>query len=323
MMKPVFHRDLRKARFLPRTSPIGPRSLGLIRKLSGFTMNRPPSNGLTAQVNADVSVRVFRSSWARHPAPALLWVHGGGYVLGSASQDDGDCRTLAHRLGIVVASVEYRLAPEHPFPTPLEDCYAALLWLAAQPDVDPARIAIGGASAGGGLAAALTLLAKERGTEPNAVSPVVQLLSYPMLDDRTAARTDIDQGGLRMWNQSSNRIGWRAYLGEAADHTVPPLAAPARYKDLAGLPPTWIGVGTSDLFHDEDIAYAERLRDAGVPTTLHVVPGAYHAFDRIEPKAGVSRAFLEARLTALRDAGVVGTAPDEPVHRRRADRTPA
>ncbi|UGQ12497.1 alpha/beta hydrolase [Yinghuangia sp. ASG 101] len=323
MTKPVFHRDLRKARFLPRTAPIGPRALGVLRKLSTLTMDRPPSNGLIARVNADVSVRVFRSSWARHPAPALLWIHGGGYVLGSASQDDRGCRHLAHRLGIVVASVEYRLAPEHPFPTPLEDCHAALLWLAAQPDVDPARVAIGGASAGGGLAAALTLLAKERATEPGAVSPVFQLLAYPMLDDRTAARTDIDQSGMRMWNQTSNRIGWRAYLGEAADHNVPPLAAPARYKDLSGLPPAWIGVGSNDLFHDEDIAYAERLREAGVATTLHVVPGAYHGFDRMEPKAGVSRAFLEAQSTALRDAGIAGDAPPEPADDRRTERPAA
>ncbi|WP_436790172.1 alpha/beta hydrolase [Yinghuangia sp. YIM S10712] len=298
MTKPSFHHDLRRARFMPRTTPVGPRSLGLIRKMEARTRNRPPSNGMIARVNADVTVRVFRPESAEYPTPAMLWIHGGGYVLGSAMQDDADCRSLAQRLGIVVASVEYRLAPEHPFPTPLEDCYAALLWLAVQPDVNPERIAIGGASAGGGLAAALTLLARER----DAVSPVMQLLSYPMLDDRTTARTDIDQRTLRMWNQNSNRIGWRAYLGEMSGPNVSPLAAPARYKDLAGLPPTWIGVGTNDLFHDENVTYAQRLREAGVPTTLHVVPGAYHAFDRLEAGAAVSRAFLNARTTALREA---------------------
>jgi acetyl esterase/lipase len=172
--------------------------------------------------------------------------------------------------------VEYRRAPEHPFPTPLEDCYTALQWLARQPDIDPARIAIGGESAGAGLAAAVALLAKERGE----IHPVLQLLSYPMLDDRTTTRTDIDPRRLRIWSPGSNRFGWRAYLGPAtADGGVSPLAAPARYDDLAGLPPAWIGVGTNDLFHDEDVTYARRLQQAGVASTLHVVPGAYHNFD--------------------------------------------
>ena len=198
-----------------------------------------------------------------------------------------------------VVSVEYRLAPEHPFPTPLEDCYAALRWLARQADIDPARIAVGGASAGGGLAASLTLLAKERGE----IRPVLQLLSYPMLDDRTTTRTDIDPQRLRLWSPHSNRFGWRAYLGPATGAgNVPPLAAPARYDDLSGLPPAWIGVGTNDLFHDEDATYARRLQQAGVDCTLHVVPGAYHNFDAIEPRTGLSQAFVEAQTTALDEA---------------------
>jgi acetyl esterase/lipase len=228
-----------------------------------------------------------------------MWIHGGGMVLGDAAQDSGFCRRIADQLNIVVVSVEYRLAPEHPFPTPLEDCYTALQWLARQPDIDPSRIAIGGASAGGGLAAALTLLAKERGE----IRPVLQLLSYPMLDDRTTARTDIDQRRLRIWSQKSNRFGWRSYLGPAtADGNVPALAAPARYDDLSGLPPAWIGVGTNDLFHDEDVTYARRLQQAGVASTLHVVPGAYHNFDSFEAKAAISRAFVKAQTTALGEA---------------------
>lgn len=195
--------------------------------------------------------------------------------------------------------MEYRLAPEHPFPTPPEDCYTALEWLARQPDIDAGRIAIGGQSAGGGLAAALALLAKERGE----IRPVLQLLSYPMLDDRTTTRTDIDMRRLRIWSPGSNQFGWRAYLGHAtADGNVPPLAAPARYDDLSGLPPAWIGVGTNDLFHDEDVTYARRLQRAGVACTLRVVPGAYHNFDSIEPKTAVSRAFVTAQITALDEA---------------------
>ncbi|MBB5896541.1 acetyl esterase/lipase [Kutzneria kofuensis] len=201
-----------------------------------------------------------------------------------------------------MASVEYRLAPEHPFPAPLEDCYAGLRWLAEDPGVDRTRIAIGGASAGGGLAAALALLVRERGE----VTPVFQLLIYPMLDDRTADRTDVDPRTLRLWSQHSNRFGWRSYLG-AAVKDVRYLAAAGRCEDLAGLPPAWIGVGTRDLFLDEDVAYAARLTDAGVPCTLEVVPGAYHGFDATERSAAVSRDFRRAQLSAL-DTALNGAA---------------
>jgi len=142
------------------------------------------------------------------------------------------------------------------------------------------------------------MLARDRGE----IHPVLQLLSYPMLDDRTTAHADIDRRRLRMWNQNSNRFGWRSYLGPVHGVDVPPLAAPARCEDLSGLPPAWIGVGTCDLFHDEDITYAHRLQAAGITCTLRVVPGAYHGFDIVEPKAGVSRQFLQSRTSALADA---------------------
>jgi acetyl esterase/lipase len=174
---------------------------------------------------------------------------------------------------------------------PLEDCYAAFRWLAARPEILPARIAVGGASAGGNLAAALTLLARDRG----AIRPAFQLLTYPMLDDRT----DGGAPWLRVWTAASNRFGWRCYLGGGA---ASPLAAPARHESLAGLPPAWIGVGTADLFHDENVRYASRLRAAGVACELHEIPGAYHAFDYAEPWAPVSRAFRRARQLALRQA---------------------
>ncbi|WP_247047425.1 alpha/beta hydrolase [Arthrobacter rhizosphaerae] len=298
MTEQHFNPQLRAARFLPRTI-ITPRTLPTLRVLTKLTgrVRRPDAE--VVSVDADVSVHVFRPASARPGTPALLWIHGGGMVLGDAAQDSQFCRRVANELNIVVVSVEYRLAPEHPFPTPLEDCYTALQWLASQPDIDPASIAIGGQSAGGGLAAALALLAKERGE----IRPVLQLLSYPMLDDRTTTRTDIDPRRLRIWGPGSNRFGWGAYLGgTASDSNVPPLAAPARFDDLSGLPPAWIGVGTNDLFHDEDVAYARRLQQAGVACTLRVVPGAYHNFDSMEPRTAISRAFVQAQLTALDEA---------------------
>ncbi|KWX66769.1 alpha/beta hydrolase [Mycobacterium sp. NAZ190054] len=246
-------------------------------------------------LSSGVGVRLFRPRGAAPGAgPALLWIHGGGYVIGDAAQDDVLCRRFARELGATVASVNYRLAPEHPYPAPVEDCYAALTWLSRLPSVDPARVAIGGASAGGGLAAALALVARDRGE----IAVAAQVLVYPMLDDRTVHRKGLDNPGHRLWNQSSNRFGWRAYLGDAD----PDEAVPARRVDLAGLPPAWIGVGTLDLFHDEDLAYAERLREAGVPCEVMVVDGAFHGFDGIAPKASVSVSFFNSQCALLRTA---------------------
>ncbi|MGW2514553.1 alpha/beta hydrolase [Streptomyces scopuliridis] len=294
MSKPTFHSDLRLARFLPR-STVGPRSMKLLQKLGARSARRSPAGGTVERVNEDITVRVFRPTSARPLSPALLWMHRGGLIIGTAAMADDWGREVSERLGVVMAAVEYRLAPEYPFPTPLEDAYAALGWLAEQPGIDPERIAIGGDSAGGGLAAALALLAKERGE----IRPVLQLLSYPMLDDRTTTRTDIDPRRLRIWSPVNNRLGWSSYLGSRTPGDVPPLAAPARYEDLTDLPPAWIGTGTNDLFHDEVIAYENRLRQAGVATTLEVVPGAYHGFDVIHKKAQVSRNYRQAQLDAL------------------------
>lgn len=245
-------------------------------------------------LGSGVGVRLIRPPEATTPTPALLWIHGGGYVIGSAQQDDRLCIGFSRRLGITVASVDYRLAPEHPYPAPLDDCYAALTWLADLPSVDRYRMAIGGASAGGGLAAALALLARDRAE----LSPAFQVLTYPMLDDRSSACAN--HSHFRLWDSRSNRFGWAAYLGGAD----PQVAVPARREDLSGLPPAWIGVGTHDLFHDEDLAYAERLRAAGVPCQVETVPGAFHGFDLIAPKAQVSQRFFESQCESLRAAFV-------------------
>lgn len=284
------HPELRSAaRFIPR-SLISRRTLPVIRRLTG--LQRPRTDDVTAlTLESGIGVRLYRPAGTATATPALLWIHGGGYVIGSAAQDDLLCRRFVKELGITVAAVDYRLAPEHPYPAPLEDCYTALEWLARLPGVDPARIAIGGASAGGGLCAALALLARDR----DGVKPVFQVLVYPMIDDRSVGQ-HLYHPGHRLWNATSNKFGWQAYLGGAD----PEVAVPARRTDLAGLPPAWLGVGTLDLFHDEDLDYAERLKAAGVPCEVHVVPGAFHGFDGIAAKADVSQEFFRSQCESLR-----------------------
>ena len=294
-MPPIdFHPDLRRtARFIPK-QVITPVTLPIVRLATRLMGRHTPDDVEVLTLSSGVGVRLYRPTDASGTGPALLWIHGGGYVIGSAAQDDELCRRFARELGATVASVDYRLAPENPYPVPLDDCYAALAWLVALPSVDPARVAIGGASAGGGLAAALALLARDRDEIPLAA----QLLVYPMLDDRTVQREGLDNPGLRLWNQSSNKFGWACYLADAD----PDVAVPARHEDLRGLPPAWMGVGTLDLFHDEDLVYAERLRAAGVSCQVEVVQGAFHGFDGIVPKAEVSQSFFKSQCAVLRDA---------------------
>ncbi|CDO89024.1 alpha/beta hydrolase [Mycobacterium triplex] len=240
-------------------------------------------------VNEHVKVRMHRPAGLPGPAPALLWIHGGGTIMGTAIQDDKFCRKLSRLTGVAIAAVEHRLAPEHPYPTPLEDCYAALLWLARQPWVNPDRIAVGGASAGGHFAAALAQRAHDRGD----VKLAYQMLVYPMLDDRTGANRD---GPKRiMWTETDNQLAWQWYL----DGADPVDAAPGRRPDLSGLAPAWIGVGTLDLYHQECLGYARRLREAGVPVHEEIAPGAFHAFDHIVDKAPISVKFFASQRDHL------------------------
>ncbi len=269
--------------------------------LSAAVEHPPIPDGLTIEdhyapgpVGApDVLVRTYRPAGAATVAPALYWVHGGGMIMGSIAMNDDMCAAVADQLKIVVASVEYRLAPEYPYPAPLEDCYAGLRWFAGaagELGVDGSRIAIGGASAGGGLAAGLGLLARDRGE----VAVAFQLLVYPMLDDRNVTPSSHAVVDPKVWNRTANTVGWNAYLaGQAGADDVAPYAAPARATDLAGLPPTYINVGDLDLFVDEDIAYAQAMMRAGVAVELHVYPGAFHGSNNF-----VSRAVLSRRWTA-------------------------
>ena len=205
---------------------------------------------------------------------------------------------LARDIGAVVVSPDYRLAPENPFPAGLDDCMATLKWMAKQADelgIDPDRIAVHGVSAGGGLAAAVAQRAFDEGIPLRA-----QALVYPMLDDRTVLRDDHAGCGELTWSPSSNRFAWTAYLGrEPRMSDAPEYAAPARRTDVAGLPPAWIGVGELDVFYEEDVAYAEKLKAAGVPCELVTVAGMYHGADQLAPKALSMRNFQRQHGEAL------------------------
>jgi acetyl esterase/lipase len=249
-----------------------------------------------------VRVRLYRPQDHPNKLPALFWIHGGGYVMGDIEQDDRLMRQIVNRIQCVAASVDYRIAPEHPFPAPVEDCYSGLKWLFDNADsvgVEKSRIAVGGASAGGGLAAGLALLARDR----KELQISFQLLIYPMIDDRNQTPASYAITDPRVWNRESNRLGWKAYLGrEGGGPDVSPYAAAARATDLANLPPTFISVGALDLFVDENIEYAQRLIQAEVPTELHVYPGAFHGFDLFAPGARVSKQFKADRDNALKKA---------------------
>jgi acetyl esterase/lipase len=250
----------------------------------------------------DLHIRVYQPRPRRALLPALLWIHGGGYVLGDVEGEDAAARQLAQAVDCVVVSVDYRLAPEHPFPAPLEDCYAALAWLAGQAGklgVNADRLAIGGGSAGGGLAAGLALLTRDRGK----VKVCFQLLIYPMIDDRNLTPSSYYVTDPRIWNRQSNLLGWKAYLGcEPGGRAVSQYAAASRAVDLSGLPPAYLPTGTLDLFLDENIDYAQRLLQAGTSVELHVYEGAYHGFYLVAPEADVSCRCVRGYEAALRRA---------------------
>ena len=232
--------------------------------------------------------------------PAVLHIHGGGFIAGSAADSRRDIQELAANHDCVAITVDYRLAPETPFPGSLEDNYTALLWMysnAAELGIDRSRIAIKGESAGGTHAAALAIAARDRGEVPLCL----QVLIYPSLDDRTGSTTPVPPYiGHYIWTAAANRFAWTSLLGKPAGATQPPAGSvPARVENLAGLPAAWIGVGSVDLFANEDVEYGRRLLQAGVSTELHLVPGAYHGFDLFVPQAPLSVAFTEGWNSAL------------------------
>jgi acetyl esterase/lipase len=278
-------------RLLTRLMP----SPGKIEGLHVENVFIPRQDGRT-----NIRLRIYKPGSTYAPTPALIWMHGGGHLIGKPEQDDGSCAQFVRELGITVISVDYRLSPQYPFPAALDDCHSALQWAASHPEesgIDPARIAVGGASAGGGLAAALAQLAHDR----KEIEPAFQLLVYPMLDDRTVLRMDIADSRNITWDQQSNRYGWESYLGrECGADEVPAYSVPARRTDLSGLPPAWIGVGDLDIFHAEGVAYANRLRERGVACELEVIPGAFHGFDVFGPQIPVVQKFRRSQIAALK-----------------------
>ncbi len=257
---------------------------------------------LTTADGATLELSWFHNAGVEGPGSAVLYLHGGGMIFGLkhiGAMYNIAVREYVATSGVPMLVVDYRVAPEHPDPTPVEDCYVALEWLAANAStlgVDPARIAVMGDSAGGGLAAGVCLMARDRGGPPVAQ----QLLIYPMLDDRTAV-PDPQLVPFLTWTYDDNVTGWEALLGErAGGDDVSPYAAPARANDLSGLPDTYIDVGDLDIFRNEDVAYARRLADAGVPTEMHVYPGCPHAFEGLASGAAVSQRVMADRVRRLR-----------------------
>ncbi|MFD6952699.1 esterase [Nocardiopsis sp. TSRI0078] len=250
---------------------------------------------------ADVPLLLWRPTGTTAPVGTLYWIHGGGMIMGThRGAEIPALLQTAHELGLALVSVDYRLAPEHPHPAPVEDCYAGLTWAAKHADdlgLDPRRLVVGGASAGGGLAAATALLARDRGG-PDLLG---QLLVCPMLDDRNDSVSARQMAGTGVWDKVANATGWGALLGEAAGGPdVPPYAAPARAQDLSGLPPAFLDVGSAETFRDEVVDYASRIWKAGGSAELHVWPGGFHGFDSMAPQAALSRSAAAQRLPWLR-----------------------
>ncbi|WUA11336.1 alpha/beta hydrolase [Nocardia sp. NBC_01377] len=250
----------------------------------------------------DVPVRIYRPEESDAPLPGLLYIHGGGFVMGNLELVDHEVKRIASEVGVVVVCVDYRLAPENPFPAPPEDCYAALTWTAEHAEelgIDPERLAVGGESAGAGLAAAVTLLARDRG------GPTLcfQYLAVPELDDRLGTPSMRDYHDTPIWHRSAAEFSWDSYLGPGVRGTdgVSAYAAPARAEDLSDLPPAFVSVCQFDPLRDEGIAYAQRLAQANIPTELVLYPGTFHG-TAIVQQAAITRRIVADQIAALHRA---------------------
>ncbi|MGD9794260.1 MAG: alpha/beta hydrolase [Acidimicrobiia bacterium] len=250
-----------------------------------------------------MTIRVYRNTAVAPDTivPLVVWFHGGAFIMGDLDAEDLSCRMACQRLGAVVVAADYRLAPEHPFPAGVEDCYTSLCWAtahAAELGVDATRVAIAGNSAGGGLTAAVALMARDRGGPAIAY----QFLGIPMLDDRCSTMSMQLNDEPYIWNTQLCRDSWLLYLGPDYSGEVPPYAAPARATRLDALPPAYVLINEKDPLADEGLAYAQRLSHAGVRTEVHVVPGAWHGFAMYMPKTGLARRMNDAWLAAMAEA---------------------
>ncbi|MDX8142371.1 alpha/beta hydrolase [Lentzea sp. BCCO 10_0061] len=285
-------------------------------ELAGLVPVHEPANAIDVRDETvpgpsgapDVRVRVYSRAGRENPVPGLVYIHGGGFVVGSVEMFDAHVLKIVDELDVVVVSVDYRLAPEHPFPAPVEDCYAALTWAAAKADelgIDPARLGIGGESAGGGLTAGTVLVARDRG------GPALcfQLLGIPELDDRLDTESMRDYVDTPLWNRPNAIYSWTAYLGtEPGGDDVSPYAAPARATDLSGLPPAFVTTCQYDPLRDEGVEYARRLAHAGVPTELRLYPGTFHGSSLVQ-SAEITRRMFADEIEALRRGLKVTSSP--------------
>jgi acetyl esterase/lipase len=286
--------------------PMSPESLPAMRSAPRPWVHAPlpgvPFAKKTIPGKPDVSLYVINAKPGGRRG-GILHTHGGGFIMGSAADSIFPLQSLATELDCAIVTVEYRLAPESTYVGSIEDNYAGLAWMHRHADelgIDAARICVMGESAGGGHAALLAITARDRGEIPVAF----QCLIYPMLDDRTGSTRPTPASiGTILWTAEDNRFGWRSFLGQAAGGpAVPAKAVPARLDNLKGLPPAFIGVGAIDLFVQEDIAYAQRLVEAAIPTELVVMPGAFHGFDVLGAGTQIGKSFNATKLDALRRA---------------------
>ncbi|MBB2771848.1 MULTISPECIES: alpha/beta hydrolase [Mycolicibacterium] len=294
-------RDLRSPVLPYVAAPSSRRSMLVTR---AFTrLPTPAGDGVTVTESrvGETAVRVVITAPAGGGTsrPAVMWIHSGGFVVGSPQLERFITGQIARELGATVVSPDYRLAPEHAVPAALDDCMATLRWMRTNADrlgIDADRIVVGGASAGGGLAATVAQRSLDEGCPLRG-----QALAYPMLDDRSVLRADHGGRGRFVWTPASNRFGWTAYLGHPPDTSeAPAYAAAARRSELSGLAPAWIGVGQLDLLHDDCVSYAERLESSGVPCELITVPGMYHAADAIAARALSMQTFRASMLNFMR-----------------------
>ena len=288
----------------PKFLPVHSR---LFRTITNFVLNLglgaekvDESIQIADKTLSNGKLRVYISESQKPSGLGVLFIHGGGLVIGNYRMHASTCVRYVNEFGAVVCSPQYRFAPDHPYPAALEDCFEAWRWMqenASDLGIDPERIVVAGASAGGGLAAKLAQHLQDEG----GIQPVAQSLHCPMLDDRSAANCELDPINHIGCSNMQARFGWDSYLGcNSGSDDVPEDAVPARRENLADLPPTWIGIGKLDVFYEDSVEYARRLQRAGVPTTIHSSPGGPHGFEAVAPETDLARTQLGSEIETLR-----------------------